>query len=255
MNSCYACGQLIQSDWRVCPYCSTPAKHAASTNLQQQYIQPMQTYEQQQSGFSSQAHVTQEYQSYPQQLIFTPSSNNVGKSIGVLALVGICGVALTVVLAGVLYVWASSLADESTSNYTWSGDLDSEFQDVKWYDSEGEWEKYTSSQNLEGPYLVEFSENFSKLEAQFSDSNIRLIYEAKPSSDFDDFTVDMRYGLVGDVWFVQITKVIVDGEVNYVDDGECFAQIHEDSYVNSNSWRNEVGSTNWPYWCDTVADY
>ena len=48
---------------------------------------------------------------------------------------------------------------------------------------------------------------------------MRLIYEAKPSSEFDDFTIDMRYGRVGDVWFVQITKVIVNGEVNYVNDG------------------------------------
>ena len=256
MNSCYACGQLVESRWQVCPYCSTPLN--MQPNLQPTYAQqiPAQTYQAQpqyQTEYVTQVPPTPQYQNYPQQMIISPSSNP-GKSIGIGFLIAILAVAFTVVLAGVLYVWASSLADDS-SNYTWSGDLDSEFQNVRWYDSDGGWEKYTSSNNYESTDMSEMSDNFSRVDVQFSNSNLRMTYEAKQSSDFPDFTVDARHQLVGDVWFYQMTKVTMDGEVTNIDDGECIAVIHEDSYAGPSSWRNEVGSTNWPSWCDSVDDY
>ena len=89
---------------------------------------------------------------------------------------------------------------------------------------------------------------------QFQYGDFRFIYETTESSEYEDFTVDGKHQVIENVWFFLMTEVTVDGEVTSIDDGECFAQIHEDAYYGSSSWRNEVESTNWPSWCDTVAD-
>ena len=251
MNNCYACGQLVESRWQVCPYCSTPLN--TQQNLQPAYAQQIPAQAQYQTGYVAQASATTQYQNYPQQMIIAPTGS-AGKSIGVVLLIGIVAVALTVVLAGVLYVWASSLADES-SNYTWSGDLSSQTQDARWYDSEGKWEKYTSSNTLDSSEMRQLSQNFSSIDVQFDGTQFRMTYEAESTSEFEDFTLDGRQQIVTNVWFFLPTTLTSDSGVTNVDDGECFAQIHEDAYVSSNSWRNEVGSTNWPSWCDSVLDY
>ena len=186
-------------------------------------------------------------------MIIAPTGGT-GKSIGVVLLIAIFAVALTVVLAGVLYVWASSLAD-GPSDYTWRGDLSSQTQDARWYDSEGRWEKYSSSNTLDSSEMRELSQNFSSIEVQFDGMQFRMIYEAESTSEFEDLTLDGRQQIVANVWFFLMTELTVDGEVTNVDDGECLAQVHEDAYINSNSWRNEVSSTNWPSWCESVRDY
>ncbi len=256
MNNCYACGQLIESRWQVCPYCSTPLN--TQQNIQPIYVQQIPAQAQQmqpqyQSGYMPQVSEITQYQNYPQQMIIAPTGGT-GKSIGVVLLIAIFAVALTVVLAGVLYVWASSIAD-GPSDYTWRGDLSSQTQDARWYDSEGRWEKYSSSNTLDSSEMRELSQNFSSIEVQFDGMQFRMIYEAESTSEFEDLTLDGRQQIVTNVWFFLMTELTVDGEVTNVDDGECLAQVHEDAYINSNSWRNEVSSTNWPSWCESVRDY
>ena len=215
-------------------------------NPQVTYSQPQFTPE-----FPTQNYPGQQYQNYPSQVIITEGPKS-GKSLGFILLVVVFGVAAIVVLSGILYVWSSSLSDDS--NFTWNGDLDSEYQDVKWYDSEGDWEMYSSRNTLKGPSLDELSKNFSKINAEFQYGDFRFTYDASPSSEFEDFTVEGRQQIIGDVWFVLPTKVISGGEITDVDDGDCFAQVHEDVYSGQSSWRTEVESTEWPSWCDSVVD-
>ena len=246
MNSCHACGQLVESRWQVCPYCTSPlGQHT------QQYAQPAYSQPQYHTEHVEQNSVVQEYQVYPQQMIITQNQKS-GKSVGLILLILIFAIAFIVVISGVLYVWASSLADDS--RFTWSGDLNSEYQDVRWYDSAGDWETYSSSNTVDGSNFDELTQNFTKIEAQFQYGEFRITYDAESSSEYEDFIVDGKHQVIGDVWFLLMTELTSDGQVTDVDNGECIAQIHEDAYNGPNSWRNEVESTNWPSWCDTVAD-
>ena len=246
MSYCHACGQAVESRWQVCPYCATQLKTSIQQNPQTTYSQLQSTPE-----FSVQNYPGQQYQNYPSQVIITEGPKS-AKSLGFILLVIILGIAAIVVLSGILYVWSSSLSDDS--NYTWSGDLNSEYQDIRWYDSEGDWEMYTSRNTLEGPSLDELSKNFSKINAEFQYGDFRFTYDASSSSEYEDFTVEGKQQIIKDVWFVLMTKVISEGEIADVDEGECFAVVHEDAYSGQSSWRTEVESTEWPSWCDSVVD-
>ena len=82
--------------------------------------------------------------------------------------------------------------------------------------------------------------------------------ELEYNSDSDDWStmvIDARMEIVGNVWFMQVESVTLDGEYSQLTEDECFAAVHEDRYYGINSWRGAVTETDWPYWCDSVEGY
>ena len=159
-----------------------------------------------------------------------------------------------IILAMGLYAWAAAL---SSSQYSWSGDVDSRVTGVRWYDSEGEWERDLSNGDLE--WSSGNQADYEELEVTSLHTSYDWPYAShkfrSDSSDWSTMNVEVHMQIIGDVWFVQITAVNFDGDYTSFDDGECYAIIHEDAYWGSSSWRQQVGSTSWPHFCDSVDDY
>lgn len=251
MSFCHACGQRVEPQWNACPHCSTMLP-SSGQEVQQPDIphySPQPSYQ-----THTQTIPQQQYQVPQNQYVstqFTSSGGGGGGGVNVVVIVAVIAV-VGIILAGVLYVWASSLA---SSPYTWSGEVDSRVTGVKWYDSEGDWELETHDGDLEfsNDQFIEEME-LTSVHVEYDWPYATFEYESD-SSDWSTMEVEVRNQINGDVWFVLMTSVTLDGDYTSLDDGACFAGIHEDAYYGSSSWRSEVGNTAWPYFCDSVDDY
>jgi hypothetical protein len=248
MSFCHACGRQVEPQWSACPFCSS-LLHSSGQEVQQPDIphySPQPSYQ-----THTQTIPQQQYQVPQNQYVSTQfTSSGGGGGVNVIVIVAVIAV-VGIILAGVLYVWASSLA---SSPYTWSGEVDSRVTGVKWYDSDGEWALETHDGDLEWSNEEEMNEiQITSMHAEYDWPYATYEYESD-SSDWSTMEIEVRNQINGDVWFVLMTSVTLDGDYTSFDDGECIASIHEDAYYGS-SWRSEVGNTAWPSWCDSVDDY
>lgn len=251
MSFCHACGQRVEPQWNACPHCSTMLP-SSGQEVQQPDIPHYSTQPSYQTH--TQTIPQQQYQVPQNQYVstqFTSSGGGGGgRVIAIIAVIAVVGI----ILAGVLYVWASSLA---SSPYTWSGEVDSRATGVKWYDSEGEWELDTPDGDVqmsaETLQLMEDNQ-ITSAHVEYDWPYATIEYESD-GSDWSNMKIEARMQINGDVWFTLMTSVTLDGDYTSIDDGECIAAIHEDAYYGSSSWRSEVGNTAWPYFCDSVDDY
>ena len=248
MSFCHACGQRVEPQWNACPHCSTmlPSSDQEVQQPDIPHYSPQSSYQ-----THTQTIPQQQYQVPQNQYVstqFTSSGGGGGRVIVIIAVIAVVGI----ILAGVLYVWASSLA---SSPYTWSGEVDSRVTGVKWYDYEGDWELETHDGDLEWSNEEEMEEyQITSMHAEYDWPYATYEYESD-SSDWSTMEIEVRNQINGDVWFVLMTSVTLDGDYTSIDEGECIASIHEDAYYGSSSWRSEVGNTAWPDFCDSVDDY
>jgi hypothetical protein len=247
MFLCHSCGQQVEPQWSACPFCSSLLP-SSSQGVQQPNI-PL--YSPQPSYQTPNQTIPQQQYQVPQNQYVSTQFTSSGGGVNVIVIVAVIAV-VGIILAGVLYAWAASLA---SSPYTWSGEVDSRVTGVKWYDSEGDWElethdgdlEFSNDQFLEENEItsvhVEYDWPYGTVEYK-SDGSVWSIMEG-----------EVRMQINGDVAFGLFTSVTIDGDYTSFDDGECIATIHEDAYYGSSSWRYEVGNTAWPSFCDSVDDY
>jgi hypothetical protein len=158
---------------------------------------------------------------------------------------------ILIVLSIVLYAWASALA----SPYTWSGNVDTRALDAKYYDNMGDWERDNSDGTVElsNQEFIE-DEEITSIHADYNWPYAEIEYESN-SDEWSSMEIDVRMEIVGNVWFIQIEGVTMDGSYVQYPSDECYASVHEDRYYGINSWRGAVTETEWPYWCDSVEGY
>lgn len=257
MSFCHACGQQVEPKWNACPQCSTMLPNSGQ-EVQQPDIplySPQPSY---------QTHIQpipqQQYQVPQNQYVstqFTSSGGGGGgRVIAIIAVIAVVGI----ILAGVLYVWASALAS-SSSPYTWSGEVDSRVTDVRWYDSEGDWELDTPDGDVQmstGALQAMEDAEITSAHVEYDWPYATVEYESD-GSDWSNMKVEGRMQINGDVWFFLMTSVTVDGDYTSIDDGECFASItsfyFDANSPTGNNWRSVVGDAAWPSFCDSVDDY
>ena len=249
MSFCHACGRQVEPQWSACPFCSS-LLHSSGQEVQQPDIphySPQPSYQ-----THTQTIPQQQYQVPQNQYVSTQfTSSGGGGGVNVIVIVAVIAV-VGIILAGVLYVWASSLA---SSPYTWSGEVDSRVTGVKWYDSEGDWELETHDGDLEFSNDQFLEENeITSIHVEYDWPYGTVEYKSD-GSDWSIMEGEVRMQINGDVAFGLFTSVTIDGDYTSFDDGECIATIHEDAYYGSSSWRYEVGNTAWPSFCDSVDDY
>jgi hypothetical protein len=154
-----------------------------------------------------------------------------------------------ILLSILLYAWASALV----GNATWSGSVDTRIPDVKWYNATGEWEMWSSDGIISSSYE---SEDYDSVDVYCSNGYCTYTYDDfYIDGDYYDITAETRETVVGDVWFTLLTDMYFDGDWYDVDDGDCYAVVHDDAYYSTYSWRQEISQTSWPSYCDSVDEY
>ena len=257
MGTCHSCGQTVQSTWSVCPFCTSDLQYYTPepTYAPPAYEPPQPVY--QPAPPAPQPVYQQPIQQVPApQIQYSPPRTTVVTSTqrrgggGPLIVIGVIFLIL-IVLSIVLYAWASALA----SPYTWNGDIDSRALDAKYYDYVGDWERDNSDGTVEFSNTSFIEElEITSLHADYNWPYVELEYNSD-SDDWSTMVIDARMEIVGNVWFMQVESVTLDGEYSQLTEDECFAAVHEDRYYGINSWRGAVTETDWPYWCDSVEGY
>ena len=261
MSTCYSCGQSVQSTWSVCPFCTSDLHYYSPepTHPPPSYEPPQSVY--QPAPPAPQPAPQPVYQQPIQQasapqVQYSPLRNTVVTSTqqrgggGPLIVIGVIFLIL-IVLSIVLYAWASALA----SPYTWNGDIDSRALDTKYYDNAGDWERDNSDGTVEfsnTSFIEEYE--ITSMHADYNWPYAELEYESE-SDDWSIMVIDVRMEIVGNVWFMQMESVTLDGDYTLTNDGVCLAVVHEDRYYGINSWRGAITETDWPYWCESIDGY
>jgi len=255
MSTCHSCGQPVQSNWSVCPYCTSDLQYYSPEPI---HSPPIYEPPQQPTYQPAPQPVYQQpvQQIPPPQVQYSPPVTTVVTSTqkrggSPLIVIGIIFLIL-IILSFVLYAWASALA---SSAYSWSGQVDNRALDAKYYDSIGDWERDNSDGTVEfsnTTFIEEFE--ITSINVDYNWPYAEVEYESD-SADWSKMVIDARMEIVGNVWFMQIESVTLDGEYSQITEDECFATVHEDRYYGINSWRGAVTETDWPYWCDSVQGY
>tara|TARA_B100001094_G_scaffold164828_1_gene159557 strand:- start:1592 stop:2239 length:648 start_codon:yes stop_codon:yes gene_type:complete len=164
----------------------------------------------------------QSYSQTPGQVVVysSPKSSSSKPIIIVVSLV--IGVALLVVLAGVLYVWASSLAEDEIEG--------------KWYDDDGEWIEFSSGDKFECSSGCNFDEwrmgeNSGEVAFCIDDSN------ADGGGCDGSWYYTYEYEVKGDVLFLARHDSV--GNI-----GECIIFVKS-----GNSYSDTYDSETSPSWC------
>ncbi|MDP6863925.1 MAG: hypothetical protein QGG96_00740 [Candidatus Poseidoniaceae archaeon] len=291
MVFCHSCGQGVEADWNACPFCSSPLiaptpevevespVYPSPVQNYDEYESPVENYDEYESPvqpsteygrgmsqpespapiYQPQYQVPQipaqqiqvpQYHQTPQTQYLTTQRGGGGGGKVVIIIAVVIGV--MVLLSILLYAWASALAGKDT----WSGSVDTRIPDVKWYDYDGYWEMWSSDGQITGSYPEDEFTDYDSLEAYCSNGYCTYTVENwYLEGDYYDVTMESRETVVGDVWFTLFTDMYFDGEWMDMDDGECFAVVHDDAYYSTYSWRQEVSQTNWPSYCDSVDEY
>ena len=161
-------------------------------------------------------------QSNEQVVVYSSPESSSGKPVIIVVSI-VVGIALVIILAGVLYVWASSLSEEEVEG--------------KWYDDEGEWIELTSDGKFkcsescgfdewrigENSGEIGFCEDDSNSEGGGCDESYYYIYE---------------YEVKGDVMY--LARHDTGGNP-----GNCIALVKS-----GNSYNDAVNSESSPSWCD-----
>jgi len=281
MVFCHSCGQGVEADWNACPFCSSPLI-APTPEVEVEspvYPSPVQNYDEYESPVqpsteyghgmfqpespapiqqpqyqvpqipAQQIQVPQYHQTPQTQFLTTQKGGGSGGKVVIIIAVVI---GVMILLSILLYAWASALAGKDT----WSGSVDTRIPDVKWYNATGEWEMWSSDGQITTSYVDEELDDYDSMEAYCSNGYCTYTYDDfYIDGDYYDITAETRETVVGDVWFTLFTDMYFDGDWYDVDDGVCYAAVHDDAYYSTYSWRQEVSQTNWPSYCDSVDEY
>jgi len=164
------------------------------------------------------------------------TNSNPGKIIGIIAIVGVLVVALVVVLAGVLYVWADSLADEDKGSI-----------EGTWYNPVDTLTLYPNGTVSEsGGVVTQWRTNGNDLYFTFQlgedDIDFRAIYDVRLDDQGDSLLF---------IAFYQVDSES-GNQTDEVDEASCIA--YSSSILGSENEHFDDRKTIFPSWCNPDHD-
>lgn len=158
------------------------------------------------------------------------TNSNSGKIIGIIAIVGVLVIALIVVLAGVLYVWANSLADEDKGSI-----------EGTWYNPEDTLTFYANGTVAESTGLITHWQIVNEdLVTTFSigdeEIDVKWKYDVGSDSEGDS------------ILFLALYEDENGTQTNVIDETSCI--LYSDSILGAEDQHFHERKTIYPSWCN-----
>jgi len=163
-----------------------------------------------------------------------------------------------VILAGILYVWADSLAQGAADEGTWEGDAGSSQLIGSWVADDGSTTTYDSDGRLtHTPPFSDVEVTSWRIQCEWPQCTEQMTMQMIIEQEQYIITATAIYNnaVIGDVLFHEITSLQIDGSQEEITDGECIAGVRANRITSDSSWNDVVDSTDWPSFCDTIKGY
>ena len=165
---------------------------------------------------------------------------------------------VTFVLAGILYVWADSLAQGAADEGTWEGDAGSSQLIGSWVAYDGSTTTYYSDGTFTlTPPISAFEVTSWSMQCEWPQCTEQMTMQM--IIDQEQYTVTVTWtsynAVIDNVLFYEITSLQSDGSQGEIIDGQCSALVSTHRIDGGSSWNDVVDSTDWPSFCDTVEGY
>jgi len=160
-----------------------------------------------------------------------------------------------IILSGILYVWADSLAQGAADEGTWEGDAGSSLLIGSWVKYDGSTITYDSDGTFSlTPPISDFEVTSWRMQCEWPQCTEQMT--TLTIIEQEQYIVTATWvssnAVIGDVLFSEITSLQIDGRQKEITDGECSADVRANSITSDSSWNDVVYSTDWPSFCDTI---